>query len=113
MAYDEKLAERLRTALADHEGVREVSEVKMFGGLAFLVHGHMAIGVLKDDLFLRVGSDGLAAALARPHARPMDFTGRVSKHMVYVAPPGSKGAALRAWVKLACAHAASRPAKRR
>ena len=52
MAYDEGLAERLRDALADRD---DVAEKRMFGGIAFMVRGHMSVGVVKDDLCARVG----------------------------------------------------------
>ena len=73
MAYDEKLADRVRDIL---EGDPGVSERKMFGGLAFMVDGHMACGIAGDDLMLRLGAEGAEAALQKPHVRPMDFTGR-------------------------------------
>jgi TfoX/Sxy family transcriptional regulator of competence genes len=89
MAYDEKLAERIRIALADEPNV---TEKKMFGGLAFLLHGNMACGVTKDDLMLRVGANQHEAALALPHARAMDFTGKPMKGFVFVAAEGCKTA---------------------
>jgi TfoX/Sxy family transcriptional regulator of competence genes len=85
MAYDEALAERIRTAL---RGRDDVAERKMFGGIAFMVAGRMACGVIHDDLMVRVGPDGHDAALAEPHTRPMDFTGRPMRGMVYVDPDG-------------------------
>lgn len=108
MAYDEKLADRIRDALAD---VPDVTEKKMFGGIAFMVGSHMACGVIHDDLMLRLGSEGAARALARPHVRQMDFTGRPMTGMVYVGPDGVRGAALRRWVRSAAAYAQTRPPK--
>ena len=84
MAYDERLAERVREALKG----RDVREQKMFGGLTFMVSGKMACGLVGDTLMVRVGPD--AGALARPHVRAMDFTGRPMKGLVYVDPPGIK-----------------------
>ena len=96
MAYDEGLAERLRELLA---GRRDVTERKMFGGLAFLCRGHMFVGITDDVLMVRVGPGAHAAALARPHARPMDFTGRPMKGYVYVDAEGIReDAELAAWV---------------
>ena len=96
MAYDEKLADRLRELMATNRGV---IEKKMFGGLAFMVRGHMAFGVVGDELMVRVGPDAHDEAVARPHARPMDFTGRPMRGMVYVARPGiATRAALAAWI---------------
>lgn len=84
MAYDEKLASRVRTLLGSHAGV---TERRMFGGLCFLIQGHMVAGILGADLILRVGPDAYATALSRPHVEPFDFTGRPSKGTVYVRVP--------------------------
>ncbi len=81
MAFDEGLAQRVREAL-DDQAVYE--EERMFGGLAFMVDGHMACGVLDQELVVRLGEEGAAEALAEPGTRPMDFTGRVIRTMVYV-----------------------------
>lgn len=110
MAYDEKLAQRIRAVLGPRD---DVEERPMFGGLTFMVRSHMACGVLRDDLMLRVGTDAEQAALARPHARPMDFTGRPLPGMIYVAPPGCRTpASLKSWVDLALAFVATLPAKK-
>jgi TfoX/Sxy family transcriptional regulator of competence genes len=109
MPYDEKLADRIRDVLAGEDGV---TERKMFGGLAFMVDGHMACGIVKDDLMLRLGAEGADAALERPHVRPMDFTGRPMTGMVYVEPSGVRGVALRTWVRKAVAFARSLPPRR-
>lgn len=110
VAYDEALAQRLRPRLS---GVDGASEKKMFGGLCFLLDGHMVCGIVGDELMVRVGADAHEAALARPHARPMDFTGRPMKGMVYVAPDGFRDdAALDGWVEAGLAHARSLPPKK-
>jgi TfoX/Sxy family transcriptional regulator of competence genes len=67
-----------------------ITEKKMFGGLAFMLHGKMFCGVLKDDLVVRVGPDRHEKALSRAHARPMDFTGRPLKGYGFVGPGGLK-----------------------
>jgi TfoX/Sxy family transcriptional regulator of competence genes len=109
MAYDETLAGRLRDLMGAHRGV---VEKKMFGGLAFMVRGHMAFGVVGDELMVRVGPDGHDEALAQPHARPMDFTGRPLRGMVYVARAGiARRAALASWVDRALRFNASQPAR--
>ncbi len=108
MAYDETLADRVRDALAPEDGV---TQRKMFGGLAFMVDGHMACGVVGEDLMLRLGAEGAEAALERAHVRPMDFTGRPKTGMVYVDSAGLRGVALRNWVEKAVAHARSLPPK--
>ncbi|MBW3669776.1 MAG: TfoX/Sxy family protein, partial [Actinobacteria bacterium] len=73
MPFDEGLAQRVRELLEDGP---DASERKMFGGLAFMLGGNMCCGIVGDELMVRVGPDGYEAALARPHAREMDFTGR-------------------------------------
>lgn len=109
MAFDEGLAERIRTLLGDDA---KVSERKMFGGLAFLHQGNMACGILGDELMVRVGPEAWADALAHPHAREMDFTGRSMKGMVYVGVDGfSEDDDLAAWVNRGLAFARSFPAK--
>jgi TfoX/Sxy family transcriptional regulator of competence genes len=109
MPYDDALAARVRRALRGRE---DVTERTMFGGLAFMVRGHMCCGVVGEDLVLRLGSDGAEAALGEPHTRPMDFTGRPMKGFVYVAPAGLwSPAALQRWVDGAAAFVASLPAK--
>jgi len=110
MAYDEALAARVRARLAKARGL---AERKMFGGLCFLVNGHMCAGIVGSTLMLRVGPERYAEALARPHAREMDFTGRPLKGMVYVDPPGVRGpGALERWLALALAFVQSQPAKK-
>ncbi len=108
MAYSEKLADRVRDLLDTEDGV---TERKMFGGLAFMVRGHMACGIVGDELMLRLGAESAQRALERPHVRPMDFTGKPMKGMVYVAPDGLKGVALRSWVKRALEFVATLPPK--
>lgn len=83
----------------------------MFGGLAFMVDGHMACGVAGEELMLRLGADGAEAALERPHVRPMDFTGRPLTGMVFVAERGLRGQALARWVGQAVAFVATLPPK--
>jgi TfoX/Sxy family transcriptional regulator of competence genes len=110
VAYNERLAARVRKVLANQSGV---SERKMFGGLAFLLDGKMSVGVMGDDLMVRSGDDTYADALARPGARPMDFTGRVSKGMVYVAPSAtSTPGGLRRWIDVGIAAARAAPSKK-
>ena len=110
MAYDEVLAGRVRRALSRRRGV---SEKKMFGGLAFMLHGHMCCGVVKDRLMVRVGPKAYEHALAEPHARPMDFTGRPMTGMVFVAPAGlATDAALARWIGRAVAFGSSLPPKK-
>ena len=81
MAYDELLASQLRDLLADAPGV---TEKKMFGGLCLLLEGKMFMGIIKDELMVRVGPERWAEHLAKPGVREMDFTGRSMKGYVYV-----------------------------
>ncbi len=109
MAYDEKLAERIRKVLARHEGL---AEKKMFGGIAFTVAGNMVCGVAKDELMVRVGPQAYETALAQPHARPMDFTGRPLRGMVFVRPDGHRtDEALEWWLSQGLKFALSLPAR--
>ena len=96
MAYDERLADRIRRAF---RGETEVTEGKMFGGLAFLWRGRMCCGIVGADLMVRVPIGEFDALLRKRHVRPMDFTGRPLKGFVYVSPPGFRtDAALRTWL---------------
>lgn len=110
MPYDEKLAERIRGLL---KGDGRVDEKKMFGGLAFMRHGHMFCGVTANDLMVRVGPEAYEGALARPHARPMDFTGRPMRGMVFVGPGGcATEEELEWWVAQGLKFVGSIPAKK-
>jgi TfoX/Sxy family transcriptional regulator of competence genes len=109
MSYDEQLAARVRQALGARH---DVAEKQMFGGVCFMVDGAMCCGVLKSDLIVRVGAAHHAAALAQPHTRPFDFSGRPAKGMVYVAPEGTGGdAALAGWIERAVAAGRGAPPK--
>src|SRR3990172_10002702 len=111
MAYSEQLAERVRTLLS---GRGEVSERKMFGGLAFMLRGNMCCGIVGDDLMLRVGPDRYDDTLARPGARPMAFTGRPMKGMAYVDGKAvATDVKLREWLEVAVGFASGLPAKER
>jgi hypothetical protein len=84
----------------------------MFGGLAFMIAGNIACGIVGSDLMLRLGDDGAGAALDQPHVRPMDFTRRPMRSMVYVAAAGVEtDDALREWVKKAVGFASGLPPK--
>jgi hypothetical protein len=110
MAYDDRLAARVRSVLETEPGV---VERPMFGGLAFMVAGNMACGVVHEDLMVRVGPDAFDDAMSQPHVRVMDFTHRPSKGMVYVAPAGvGEKRALETWVARGVRYARSLPAKR-
>lgn len=98
MAYSELLADRVRKAL---KGRRRLQEKKMFGGLAFIHRGNMCCGVVGDELMVRVGPENYVKAMSARHVRPMDFTGKPLKGLVYITPPGiADDRALKAWVTM-------------
>ena len=110
MAYDLHLADRIRAIL---QRAAEFSERKMFGGVAFMVNGHMCCGVVKTDLVIRLTPEQAAFALHQPHTRPMDFTGKPLKSMIYVSAIGTDSdQALETWVESALRAARSLPNKK-
>ena len=109
MACDEGLARRVAGALSGLDGV---VEKKMFGGLAFMVKGNMALGVHKDRLMVRVGPEGYEEALGRPHCQAMDVTGRPMRGFVMVRPEGlCSDEGLWEWVRAGIEFALSLPEK--
>src|SRR3984957_17697406 len=97
---DENLAERIRDVLA---GTGSVREVRMFGGLCFMLNGNMAAGASKRGLLVRVGKDQHARALARPDAERMEMFGRPMEGCVFIDPPPRDEQTLREWLNLAVA----------
>jgi hypothetical protein len=96
MAFDQGLAERIRDAVRARAGI---SERRMFGGLAFMLQGHMFAGILGETLMARVGPNGYAEALREPWVRKMDFTGKPMKGYVFVAPEGFESdVSLELWI---------------
>ena len=110
MAYDEALADRVRDVIGARPGV---TERKMFGALVWMIGGHIACGVLGDELLVRLGRDDAERALAEPHARQFEGPrGRPMSGFVAVAPEGlPDGHALAGWVDAGADHAASLPPK--
>ena len=109
MAYDELLAQKVRLELAAQEGV---SEKRMFGSMAFMVQGNMALAIDKDRLMVRVGPHQYEASLMRPHAGPMDMTGRPMKGFVIVQPEGlDNKEGLQNWIQQGVEFALSLPPK--
>lgn len=101
MAYNEKLADRIRHSLAAIPGVEEK---KMMGGLTFMVNGKMCLGVVGDELMCRIDHDIYEAALTKKGCREMDFTGKPMKGYVFVGEEGMKSSKdLGYWVDLALA----------
>jgi len=109
MAYDERLADRIRAALPDRA---DVTERKMFGGIAYMVGGNMACGIMADALMARIGADATAAALEEPHTRPAEMGERTMKGYVLVDPAGiTDDESLQRWVDRCVAFAESLPSK--
>jgi hypothetical protein len=109
MAFDEKLAERIRKRLGKRKGL---TEKKMFGGIAFLLNGNMCCGVHKTDMIVRLDADQTERALSERHVRVFDLTGRPMKGWLLVSGEGvAADAALGRWIDVATGFAGSLPAK--
>jgi TfoX/Sxy family transcriptional regulator of competence genes len=110
MAYDEELADRIREQLTGEDGV---GEKKMFGGLAFLVNGHMCVAASgQGGLLARVDPAGDDDALAQPHAEAMVMRGRPMDGWIRVAPEGvASESDLRSWVERGLAYVRTLPPK--
>lgn len=85
MAYDEGLAQRVREVLSERQ---DIAEKRMFGGLSFLLNGNMAVGVIGEELIVRVGPQAYEKALDDAYTRTFDFTGRAMSGWVVVEPDG-------------------------
>ena len=111
MAYDEDLANRIRELIA---GDPDVTERRMFGGLAFLVAGNMSVAASGEGgVMVRVDPDETAALVTKPHARPFEMRGRAMQGWVRVEPQGVRTKRqLEPWVRRGVAYARSLPAKR-
>jgi hypothetical protein len=109
MAYDEDLANRIRELIAGEE----VTEKKMFGGLAFLIGGHISVGVSgQGGLMVRVAPEETDELLAKPHTRPFEMRGRAMEGWLRVDPEGVRTKReLEPWVKRGVAGARSLPQK--
>jgi hypothetical protein len=109
MAYDERLAERVRETLGELPGL---VEKRMFGGVGYMVLGNMACGVNEDNLIIRVGPARYEEALREPNTRPFDLTGRPMKGWIYVGPEGHETVEeLEQWVQQGVEFALSLPPK--
>ena len=108
MAADENLAAGVRAALA---GSGVLREVKMFGGIGFMLDGNLVAAVSKRGLLVRVGKDRQPDALSRPGARPMVMRGRAMEGYIRVDPPALNDRAVRAWMKLAVGFVQTLPPK--
>jgi TfoX/Sxy family transcriptional regulator of competence genes len=110
MAYDEELADRIREQLAGEDGV---TEKKMFGGLAFLVNGHMAVAASHTGgMLVRVDPAESDEALAQPHAELMEMRGRTMEGWIMVAPEGiADEREVESWVTRALGYVKALPPK--
>ena len=109
MAFDEKLADRVRRQVGKRDGL---SEKKMFGGLAFLLHGNMSCGIHGDQLIVRIDPETTESALAEPGTRIFDLTGRPMKGWLLVGAAGFESEpALAQWIHRGLDYAASLPKK--
>jgi TfoX/Sxy family transcriptional regulator of competence genes len=106
MAFDEQLADRVRTCL---QRIGGVSERKMFGGLAFMTSGHLTVGVYGDGLIARIGAQDMDAATAQPGVRPFDMTGRPMRGIVVIDSTVLDDKALNRWIGQARSYVAGLP----
>ncbi len=104
MKYDEEIAFRVRELMLPFGD--DIQEKKMFGGLSFLYKGKMTVGVVADNLAVRIVAEKINAYLVQDAVRPMDFTGKPLKEFVYVSADGfAKDEELKGWVNLGIEHA--------
>jgi TfoX/Sxy family transcriptional regulator of competence genes len=109
MAYDEALAERVRSIIGARDAV---TERKMFGGISWMLGGNMACGVLGEDLCVKLSPEDADRALTEPHTRPFEMSGRPARAFVVVDGSAVAGDAdLARWVDAGADHAASLPPK--
>lgn len=108
-AIDLDLAGAIRSALA---GVKAVTEVRMFGGIGFMLNGNLLVGASTRGLLLRVGKERQSQALAKPGTRQMEMRGRLMDGYVYVDPPIAPDT-VRDWVEMARAFVGTLPPKRK
>lgn len=108
MADDEELAASVRAAL---RGAGDIREVRMFGGIGFMLNGNMVAAASSRGLLLRVGKDQQTQALAQPGARPMVMRGRPMEGYVYIDPPVLSKEVVQKGLRIAVAHVQTLPPK--
>jgi TfoX/Sxy family transcriptional regulator of competence genes len=109
MAYSRQLADSIRMHIGDHPGL---TEKEMFGGIAFLIGGNMAVGVTRDELMVRVGKDAHDESIALPGARVFDLSSRPMKGWLVVSAEGiSNPEDLKAWIGRGVGFAETLPPK--
>ena len=87
MAFNEKLSDRIREALA---GLKKVEEKYMFGGVCYMLNAKMCVGVVKDEMMCRINPDVYEKAIEKTGCRPMDFNGKQMKGYVFISEEGMK-----------------------
>jgi TfoX/Sxy family transcriptional regulator of competence genes len=108
MADDQELAASVRAALG---GAGDIREVRMFGGIGFMLNGNLVAAASRRGLLLRVGKDRQAEALANSGARPMVMRGRTMEGYVYVDPPVLNKQAVQSGLRMAVAYVQTLPPK--
>jgi TfoX/Sxy family transcriptional regulator of competence genes len=109
MAYDEVLADRIRDVLL---GTPTLEEKKMFGGIGFIIRGHMAVGIMsKGELMVRTTPERAPVLLAKPSAKGFEMNGRTMNGWILIEPDALKGKALRTWINEGIAFAEAQPIK--
>lgn len=109
MAYDHDMAKRIRRVLSERE---DVTERKMFGGLAFLICGNICCGISGNILMARIGEKQYEEALQNDHAKDVDFTNKAVHGFVYTSHESLSGEGqLEYWVKLSEKFTSSMAAK--
>ena len=107
MAFNQQLANRIREQLKFFP--EQFSEKRMFGGITFLYKGKMTVGIVKNDLVVRIIANKMDAEMSKDHVRPMDFTKRPMKEFVYVSQDGIKSETeLLHYIELGLEHAKSK-----
>ena len=105
---EQELAASVRAAL---EGAGTVREIRMFGGIGFMLNGNLIAGASKRGLLLRVGKDREGEALARPGVRTMEMRGRRMAGYIYIDLPALNNRAVFNWVQLAIPYVVTLPPK--
>jgi TfoX/Sxy family transcriptional regulator of competence genes len=109
VAFDESLADRIREELGPHA---DVTERKMFGGIGFMIAGNMAVGVIGEELIVRLSPEEAEEAMSEDGVREFDFTGRPMRGWIFVAADQTAdGDSLSRWVEAGAGYAASLPPK--
>ena len=108
MAYNQDLEKRIGVAItlfpADIKA--DISRKNMFGGLAYLFKGKMTVGIVKEELVVRVVPEKMEDILRKPEVRPMNFTGKPMKEFIFVSEEGFKSEEqLMQWIELGLEHA--------